>query len=51
MRDTMKTCKCGLNPNSEQSKAQRKWETDHVKRHGVCSSCAAEAAEKAVRYA
>jgi len=35
----MKKCKCGLNPNEQQSKEQQKWEEEHIKKYGCCSCC------------
>jgi len=32
-------CKCGLNPNYQQSKEQQKWESDYIKENGKCSAC------------
>ncbi len=32
-------CKCGLNPNYQQSEAQQQDEIDFIKENGVCSAC------------
>jgi hypothetical protein len=31
--------RCGVNPNDNQPEEQQKWESDHVKEHGVCNFC------------
>lgn len=30
---------CGCNPNETQSEEQQKWESDFIKRYGVCNAC------------
>ncbi len=41
-----KTCiRCGLNPNSTQSKEQQKWEEEYIVENKMCSACVQELTE------